>query len=81
MVDVYYTNLICEDERNSINFYAQEIGFFVDLKKRVESDTLKQWCDFFISYSEQEMENANDRLKKFRELADCELRQAELRRV
>lgn len=79
---MYYQQIMIDDERNSVNFYAQEIGFLVSMLHKIENETLRQWINFFISYSEQELENANERLKKLREeLTACELRQAELQRV
>jgi hypothetical protein len=57
-----------------INYYAGEIGFFKSLSETQENEAIRQWFMFFITYSETEMENANDRLKKHRqELIDWEL--------
>ncbi len=78
-IDQYYHKIIIEDERDTINFYAQEIGFFKSLLEKEKDDTLRQWFNYFMVYSETELELANERLEKFRaELIDYEQQQREL---
>lgn len=84
-IDPHYQKLIIEDERSSINHYAQEIGFCKWILERLtedKDDTLRQWWKYFLSLAEAELENANERLEGFRqELVDYEQRQRELRAV
>lgn len=84
-IDPYYQRLIIEDECNSINHYAQEIGFCKWMLERLteeKDDTLRQWWNYFLTLAEAELDNANERLEKHRqELIDYEQQQRELRAV
>jgi hypothetical protein len=84
-IDPYYQRIIIDDERRSINYYAQEIGFCKWMLERLteeKDDTLRQWWTYFLTLAEAELDNANERLGKFRqELIDYEQQQSELRAV
>jgi hypothetical protein len=79
MVGPYLQIALINEEKDTINFHAQEIGFFKRLLEKQQDETLRQWFNYFTSYSEIEMEQANERLEKLRnELIDYEQRQREL---
>jgi hypothetical protein len=61
-----YQRLVIECEKQNINFYAQEIGFFKKLLEKEENDTTRQWFSFFRDHAEIELEQANGRLEEFR---------------
>jgi hypothetical protein len=79
MVGPYLQKALIDEEKDTINFHAQEMGFFKRLLEKQQDEKLRQWFNFFISYSETKMELANERLEKLRnELIDYEQRQREL---
>jgi len=79
MVGPYLQIALIKEEKDTINFHAQEIGFFKRLLEKQSDEKLRQWFNFFISYSEIKLELANERLEKLRtELIDYEQRQREL---
>lgn len=59
--------VLIQCELDNIRFYADEIGFFKRFMERTENDGIKQLSNFFINYSEIEMEQANDKLKELRQ--------------
>jgi hypothetical protein len=70
------------DERNSIKYYAWEIGQMKHLlegKIAKDNDDIKQWYNFFLTYAEIGIEVANARLKKYRQqLIDFSMQGTEL---
>jgi hypothetical protein len=64
--DYYIENISIPCELEEIEFQSREIGFFKSLIEKIESDEIKQRCNFFITYSENEIEQSNQRLKDFR---------------
>jgi hypothetical protein len=79
MVSPYLQIALIDEEKDTINFHAQEIGFFKRLLEKQSDETFRQWFKYFISYSEIKLELANERLEKLRtEFVDYEQRQQEL---
>jgi polyhydroxyalkanoate synthesis regulator phasin len=73
VIDPGWQEIIIGCERDNINFYAQEIGFFKKLLEKQEDEQIRQWFNYFIVYSESEMEIANGKLTALRkELDDFE---------
>lgn len=64
---VNWIEILIKCEIDNINFYAEEIGFLKKFLEKLENEQIHQRIKFFITYSEIEMENANDRLKEYRQ--------------
>lgn len=64
---VNWIEILIKCEIDTVNFYAEEIGFFKKFSEKLENEEIQQRIKFFITYSEIEMENANDRLKEYRQ--------------
>jgi hypothetical protein len=78
-IDHYYQKLIIEDEKNSINYYARSVGVWQQIIAITEDDYQKKMYEYFRDVDIIELENANERLEKFRaELTDCECGQREV---
>lgn len=70
MVDLpsYYLELITIPcLLDDIDFHSREIGFFKKCFEKTENDKFKQWYNYFINYSEIEIEQSNNRIKEYRE--------------
>lgn len=75
MVDSYW-KLMIDDERETINHYARSIGIWKQMIERETDETQRQYFEYFRDVDIIEMENANERLEKYRaELTDYELSQ------
>jgi len=78
-IDPYYWKLMIEDERNTINHYARTMGIWKQLMERETDETQKQYFKYFMDVDEIYLEQANERLEKYRrELIDHEQQQREL---
>jgi len=78
-IDPYYQKIIIDDEKDSINFYARSIGVWQQMVRKETDDTQRQYFQYFLDVDIIELENANERLGKFREeLTRYELQQREL---
>lgn len=76
MVDSFYLRLMIADERATINHYARSIGIWKQMIERETDATQRQYFEYFRDVDIIEMENANERLEKYRsELTDYELSQ------
>jgi hypothetical protein len=74
-----WAEIAIKSNLDMINFCAQDIGFFKWLKEQTESDAVKQWCDFFISVNNSEIEDLlNENRDRRAELETYELRQGKL---
>ena len=65
----YIDNICIPDEREKINFYAQEIVEFkrlLELPLSKDNDKIRQWNQYFLTYSEIALEAANGRLEENR---------------
>ena len=75
MVDSYW-KLMIDDERETINHYARSIGIWKQMIERETDEIQKKYFEYFRDVDIIEMENANERLEKYRaELTDYELSQ------
>ena len=82
VIDPVYQKIIINDEKESINFYARSIGVWQQMIQKEEDEIQKQYYQYFMDVDIIELENANERLEKFRgELTCYELRQRELSTV
>jgi cyclopropane fatty-acyl-phospholipid synthase-like methyltransferase len=78
-IDPYYWKLMADDERNTINHYARMMGTWKQMIQREPDETNKQYFEYFMRVDEIYLEQANERLEKYRaELTDYELSQREL---
>lgn len=76
MVDSFYLRLMIADERATINHYARSIGIWKQMIERETDEIQKKYFEYFRDVDIIEMENANERLEKYRsELTDYELSQ------
>ena len=81
-IDPVYQKLIIEDERNTINLYARMMGTWKQMIRKEQDETNKQYFEYFMRVDEIYMEQAHERLEKYRaELTDYELSQRELQTV
>ena len=65
-----WAEVACEAERELINFYAQELGFWKDWEEAKKEDKiLCQWFKYFYTVAKIELEAANARLKEYRKSA------------
>ena len=79
VIDPYYQKIVIEDEKDSINFYARSIGVWQQMIQKEEDDKQRQYFQYFMDVDIIELENANERLERFREeLTRYELQQREL---
>ena len=63
-------NLWIPYELENINYYAREIGDFKRLlegKMASAHDDINQWFQYFLTYAEIELSNANNRLITYRQ--------------
>ena len=75
MVDSYW-KLMIDDERETIIHYARSIGIWKQMIERETDEIQKKYFEYFRDVDIIEMENANERLEKYRsELTDYELSQ------
>jgi len=82
VIDPYYQKIIIDDERDSINFYARSIGVWQQMVQKETDDTQRQYFQYFMDVDIIELENANERLERFRgELISHELRHREVSTV
>jgi len=68
--DYYIENISIPCELEEIDFQSREIGFFKSLVEKAENEETKQRCNFFITYSENGIEQSNQRLKEYRKQLD-----------
>ena len=82
MVDEYYQQIMIDDEKETIKYYAREIGQCKWMLERQTESKNKQLWQYFLAYAEAELEFANERLEKYRtELIDWQRQQRELSAV
>ena len=82
VIDPYYQQIIIDDERDSINFYARSIGVWQQMIQKETDDKQRQYFQYFRDLDIIELENANERLERFRgELISHELRHREVSTV
>ena len=82
VIDPYYQKIIIDDERDSINFYARSIGVWQQMIQKETDDKQRQYFQYFRDVDIIELENANERLERFRgELISHELRHREVSAV
>ena len=82
VIDPYYQQIIIDDERDSINFYARSIGVWQQMIQKETDDKQRQYFQYFRDVDIIELENANERLERFRgELISHELRHREVSTV
>jgi len=82
VIDPYYQKIIIDDERDSINFYARSIGVWQQMIQKETDDKQRQYFQYFMDVDIIELENANERLERFRgELISHELRHREVSTV
>ena len=82
VINPYYQKIIIDDERDSINFYARSIGVWQQMVQKETDDTQRQYFQYFMDVDIIELENANERLEKFRgELISHELQHREVSAV
>jgi len=63
-IDVRWAEIMVLEERDTINHYAQEIGFWGGwLEARKDDEILSQWFKYFLSIAQSELEGAHERLK------------------
>ena len=78
-IDPYYWKLMIEDERSTINHYARTMGIWKQMMEKETDETQKQYFKYFMDVDEIYLEQANERLEKYRrELIDHEQQQREL---
>lgn len=79
VIDPHYWKLMIEDERNTINHYSRSMGTWKLMMERETDETQKQYFKYFMDVDEIYLEQAYERLKKYRsELTDYEQQQREL---
>ena len=82
VIDPYYWRIMADDERNTINHYARMIGTWKQMLEREVDETNQQYFKYFMRVDELYLEQANERLEKYRaELTNYELQQRELQPV
>jgi cyclopropane fatty-acyl-phospholipid synthase-like methyltransferase len=82
VIDPYYWKIMADDERNTINHYARMIGTWKQMLEREVDETNQQYFKYFMRVDELYLEQANERLEKYRaELTNYELQQRELQPV
>ena len=78
-IDPHYWKLMIEDERSTINHYARTMGIWKQMMEKETDETQKQYFKYFMDVDEIYLEQANERLEKYRhELIDYEQQQREL---
>ena len=76
-IDHHYWKIMIEDECSTINHYARAIGIWKQMLEREKDETQKQYYKYFMDVDEIYLEQAYERLTRFRtELTDYEHRQA-----
>ena len=74
VIDPIYHKIIIQDERDSINFYARSIGVWQQMIQKEMDDIQRQYFQYFMDVDIIELENANERLERYRgELTNYEL--------